>query len=237
LAHYYRGFRPANPRSPLDRWLAKLKRDAFNELIPSTLQSGHFRFLAWRDRLSQVMKTQDFIGLNYYTREQSVFRIDFLSEAWDSYQYSEKADISPTGFIVNEPEGLWEALRWAKGFQLPIYITENGTEDPEGKFRPRYLAMHLHQIWRGVNFNWPIRGYFHWTLVDNFEWERGWTQRFGLWELDPVTQKRRKRPSADLYAEICQANGLSSEMVAMYAPEIFDELFPPRGPVELAEAS
>ena len=92
--------------------------------------------------------------------------------------------------------------------------------------RPRYLAQHIHKMWRGVNFNWPVKGYFHWSLVDNFEWERGWTQRFGLWELDPETQKRTKRPSADLYADICHENGLSSEMVQKYCPEAFEKLFP-----------
>ena len=95
-------------------------------------------------------------------------------------------------------------------------------EDSDDHMRPRYLAQHIHQMWRAVNFNWPVKGYFHWTLVDNFEWERGWTQRFGLWALDVETQKRTKRPSADLYAEICKENGLSSEMVQKYCPEVFD---------------
>ena len=64
------------------------------------------------------------------------------------------------------------------------------------------------------------------TLVDNFEWDRGWSERFGLWAFDPETQKRTKRPSADLYAAICKENGLSSEMVQKYCPEVMDKLFP-----------
>ncbi|MFN8403985.1 MAG: family 1 glycosylhydrolase [Anaerolineales bacterium] len=84
---------------------------------------------------------------------------------------------------------------------LPIYITENGVEDAEDKMRPRYIAQHIHQVWRAVNFNFPVKGYFYWSLVDNFEWERGWAQRFRLWGLDVETQKRIKRPSVDLYAE------------------------------------
>ncbi len=92
--------------------------------------------------------------------------------------------------------------------------------------RPRYIAQHIHQMWRGVNFNWPIKGYFHWSLVDNFEWDRGWSLRFGLWELDESTQKRTKRRSADFYAEICKENGLSSEMVRKYCPEVLEEIFP-----------
>ncbi len=80
--------------------------------------------------------------------------------------------------------------------------------------RPRYLAAHIHRVWKAVNIGTPIRGYYHWSLVDNFEWERGWTQRFGLWGLDPETQARSRRPSVDFYAEICKANALSSDMVA-----------------------
>jgi beta-glucosidase len=67
-------------------------------------------------------------------------------------------------------------------------------------------------------------------LVDNFEWERGWSQRFGLWGLDTETQARHRRPSVDFYAEICGSNALSSEMVGRYAPEALERLFPSRGP-------
>ncbi len=77
-----------------------------------------------------------------------------------------------------------------------------------------------------VNWNWPVKGYFHWSLVDNFEWERGWTQRFGLWGLDVETQARIRRPSVDLYAAICKENAISSDLVAKYAPESVERLFP-----------
>jgi beta-glucosidase len=140
--------------------------------------------------------------------------------------YPPDADLSDNGFIANEPEGLFTALKWALQFKKPIIITENGVEDGDDHLRPRYLLQHLHQLWRGVNFNWPVKGYFHWTLVDNYEWERGWTQRFGLWELDTETQARRKRPSADLYAQICRENCISSDMVSHYAPEIYAQMFP-----------
>jgi beta-glucosidase len=113
----------------------------------------------------------------------------------------------------------------------PIIVTENGVASADDRIRPRYLAQHVHQMWRAVNFNWPVKGYFHWTPVDNFEWERGWTQRFGLWALDTETQKRTRRPSADLYAAIVKENGLSSAMVRQYCPEVFDRIFPPGPPL------
>ncbi len=128
--------------------------------------------------------------------------------------------------FANMPSGMFRAVKWALKFKVPVMITENGIEDADDRIRPRYLIQHVHQLWRAVNFNFPVKGYFHWSLVDNFEWERGWTQRFGLWELDVETQARRKRPSADLYAEICRENGLSTDMVRRYAPEIYASMFP-----------
>jgi len=92
--------------------------------------------------------------------------------------------------------------------------------------RPRYLVRHVHQLWRAINFNWPVRGYFHWSQVDNFEWERGWTQRFGLWGLDPQTQVRTRRPSVDVYASICRTNSISSDMVEKLVPSLMPVLFP-----------
>ena len=143
--------------------------------------------------------------------------------------FPKDALVSPTGFLANVPAGFWDGLRWARQFDLPIIITENGVEDAEDTLRPRYLVEHLHQVWRAVNFNWRVKGYFHWSLVDNFEWERGWTQRFGLWGLDLETQQRIRRQSVDVYESICKENAIDSEMVRQLVPEIFRSiLFPAR---------
>ena len=69
-------------------------------------------------------------------------------------------------------------------------------------------------------------GYYHWSLLDNFEWDRGWTQRFGLYEVDPETQVRTLRPSGRLYGEICRSATLSSDMVEKYAIELMPTMFP-----------
>ena len=124
-------------------------------------------------------------------------------------------------------------MKWGLKFNIPIIVTENGVDGADDRLRPKFIIEHLHQIWRGINFNWPVKGYFHWTLVDNFEWERGWTQRFGLWGLDPKTQERVRRKSAEFYAEICQSNALTSDAVHRYAPEVFDELFAPKPELDL----
>jgi beta-glucosidase len=226
IATNYRGFIPAKPWYPPDRWAANLQNRLFNDLFPKALSDGVLRFPVTVKRIAQAKNTQDFVGINYYTRDRVAFNLLSATEMFGKRFYPKDADLSDNGFIANEPEGIFSSIKWALQFKKPIIITENGVEDSDDHLRPRYLLQHLHQLWHGVNFNWPVKGYFHWTLVDNFEWERGWTQRFGLWELDNETQARRKRPSADLFSEICRDNCITSDMVSRYAPEIFQILFP-----------
>jgi beta-glucosidase len=226
MAVNYHGFEPARSWLPLDRWVAGIQSNLFNNFFPEAASSGVMRFPLWRRRMPGAKGTQDFLGLNYYTRDYVAFDPRKAGQLFGRHFYLPGADLSDTGFLANAPQGMFEAIKWGLNYNLPIIITENGVEDADDDLRPRYLIQHLHQVWRAVNFNFPVKGYFHWTLVDNFEWERGWTQRFGLWELDVETQARRKRSSAELYAGICQENGISSELVAKFAPEIFDSIFP-----------
>jgi beta-glucosidase len=225
MAHHYRGMAPKRSWFPPDRWVIAYYSSRFNNAFPGALNTGWLATPLGIVRAA-ARGTQDFFGLNYYSKDLVQFAPFALRDAFGRRTYREGAEISPTGFIANEPEGFFEALRWSHRFGLPIYVTENGIEDAADRLRPRYLVEHLRQLWLAANFNWKIRGYFHWTLVDNFEWERGWTQRFGLWELDLETQARRMRPSAELYAEICRTNALSSDLVARFAPEAFSEMFP-----------
>jgi len=228
FAHHHRPMISKHPWSPLDRLMRKLRYDAFNMAFPSGLSTGTMRSPVGNFQVPEAKGTQDFLGLNYYSVDTISFHLGKPRELFSYSEFPIDADLSTNKFIANVPTGLFETIKWAVRTypNLPILITENGVEDSEDSLRRRYLAQHIHQMWRAVNFNWPVKGYFHWTLVDNFEWERGWTQRFGLWGLDVETQKRIKRPSADLYAEICKENGLSSEMVQKYCPEVFDQLFP-----------
>jgi beta-glucosidase len=222
----YRGFRPAMPWNPLDRTLVGTISKVFNNAFPKAIHTGILQLLLTRERIPEAKGTQDFLGLNYFTKENVAFSLNHSKELFMRQFFDPERELSTTGFIANEPEGMFEALKWATQFKRPIIVTENGIEDVDDIVRPSYLIQHIHQLWRGINFNWPIKGYFHWTLVDNFEWERGWSQRFGLWELNIETQTRRKRPSADPYAAICKENNLSTELVQQYAPQIFESMFP-----------
>ncbi|HEU0296946.1 MAG TPA: family 1 glycosylhydrolase, partial [Anaerolineales bacterium] len=227
-AHHFRPMVAHNQRSPLDNLIRGIQYDLLNMAFPGAISTGTMRSFLGKVNIPEAKGTQDFLGLNYYSVYTVKFDITNYKELFGRRYYPDDSDFSETKFIANIPEGLFDSIKWAVQTypNLPILITENGVEDATDQIRPRYIAQHTHQMWRAVNFNWPVKGYFHWSLVDNFEWERGWTQRFGLWGLDVETQKRTKRPSADLYAEICRENGLTSEMVSKYCPEVFDKLFP-----------
>lgn len=226
LAHAIRPAHPAGPLKFLDAIPARLVSQFFNAAFPGALVDGRLRMVFKNLTIPEAAGTQDFMGVNYYTMDLVRLNLlrgkDFFMERF----YPPGAALSDTGFIANCPQGMFEVLKWARRFKLPLIITENGVEDADDHLRPRYLLEHLHQVWRAVNFNWQVKGYFHWTLVDNFEWERGWTQRFGLWGLDVDTQQRIRRTSVDIYAAVCKQNAIAFETVEKYVPELIPTLFP-----------
>ncbi len=225
VAHHWRGFKAAN-RGPLTAYVTKLHHKVFNDSFAYALKDGKFDAVRLKLDIPEAIGTQDFAGLNYYSRDLIKFDLTKSADAFARRYYPEGSDLSETGFLANDPEGFMEAIRWVNQFDLPIYITENGCDDGKDDYRRRYLLQHLHAMWKMINHNIPIKGYFHWSLTDNFEWERGWSQKFGLWGLDPETQIRTRRKSVDMYADICRSNAISSEIVEKYAPEVYEKLYP-----------
>ena len=226
VAVNYRSLKPAHSWFLLDHIPANIQNQIFNNAFTDTLVNGKLNLVLKKVNIPAAAHTQDFIGVNYYSRDMVKFDLFNPGEMFGSRYYPKEAPLSPTGFIADIPEGMFDGLKWAHRYNLPIIVTENGIEDDKDTLRPRYTIEHIHQVWRAANFNWRLKGYFHWSLVDNFEWERGWTQRFGLWGLDVETQTRIRRPSVDMYEAICKENGITSEIVSHFAPEIFDKLFP-----------
>ncbi len=214
---------------PLDQLMRSVRHTTVNLAFPSAISTGVMRTPLGSVRIQEAMGTQDYFGLNYYTAPTIWLDLFRTRELFTHSGFPVGADLSEHGVVANMPQGLYDSIHWAVRLypDMPILITENGVESSDDAIRRRYIAQHVHQIWRAVNFNWQVKAYFHWTLVDNFEWKSGWSQRFGLWALDPTTQKRTKRLSADLYAEICKTNSLSAEMVERYCPEVYDKIFPP----------
>ncbi len=227
-ALHYRPMVSRNRWFPLDTLLRNIQYNELNTTFPSAISTGVMRSALGRLHIPEAKGTQDFFGINYYSVDTVKFDFAAYKTFFGERYYPDDSDFSETKFIANMPGGLFDTLQWAAQTypDLPILITENGVEDGQDRMRPRYISQHLYQVWRALNCRWPIQGYFHWTLVDNFEWERGWSQKFGLWGLKVETQQRIRRPSVDLYARICKENALSPEVVQAYCPEVLDQLFP-----------
>ena len=220
----YTPMQPRSTFSPIDKFFVKLFGWAWNNSFAQTMRSGVFRFLNKKESIPEAINTMDFLGVNYYFIQQLF--LSLRSPLFVDRRFPPGTELSPSGEFGNNPQGIFEALKWARSFDLPIYITENGIEDADDILRPHYLLQHLHQTWRAVNFCWKIKGYFHWSLVDNFEWQAGWSQRFGLYGLDLQTQKRTRTRSAEIYAQVCRENGITSDLVRQFTPEIYEILFP-----------
>ena len=105
------------------------------------------------------------------------------------------------------PPGLRHAVEHFADFKKPVYILENGVPDRADRIRPWVLEYTMEEMRSLLADGVDLRGYFHWTLTDNFEWGEGWHLRFGLFELDPQTQKRTPRPSAHIYSHLIRQSG------------------------------
>lgn len=227
LPIHFRPILPAQPGFALDEWVARTQFDLFSSLFPDAIRTGRMRQIA-RPALAipEARGTLDYLGLNYYTADVARFDLTNPMELFGRRTFPVGAEVDDAGVYASYPAGFFDSLKWCHACGLPVYVTENGIGDEADKLRPRYLLTHLRQLWRALNFNWDVRGYYHWSLVDNFEWERGWTHRFGLYAVDIETQTRTPRASARLYAEVCRGRALSSETVARYAPELLETMFP-----------
>jgi beta-glucosidase len=102
-----------------------------------------------------------------------------------------------------------DVLNELKAMGKPVFITENGLASSDDEWRQRYLKEILSNVLLAIGDGVDVRGYFHWTSMDNFEWARGYAMRFGLIEVDRKTLERRIKPSGRLYARIAQANSVS----------------------------
>lgn len=155
----------------------------------------------WNDYfLKKISKYQDFIGLNYYFRN----RID----GW--YNKNRNAKASDLGWDLC-PEGIFNVLSDLGKYNKPIFVTENGLADADDRHRQWFIAETVKAMAKAIQKGVDLRGYFHWSLLDNFEWDKGFWPRFGLIEVDYKTQKRTLRDSALYYGEIISAYNRSRE--------------------------
>jgi beta-glucosidase len=167
-----------------------------------------------------LARSFDWLGLNYYGRYEVRFDPSAGQTLLGRHVQVGSVRTDHTDWGQPSPSGLASQLRNFGRFGVPVYVTENGVNDPQDAIRPRYLVDHVRAVHEALGLGVDVRGYFHWSLVDNFEWAEGWAPRFGLFALDRDTQERTPRASAQVYAAICRSNGVPAELPRVTGMEL-----------------
>jgi len=165
--------------------------------------------------MEAIAAPTDFLGLNYYSRSKVKF--DAGDEPWHAADVREPGEYTDMDWLVY-PDGLFDLLTRVHGEQAPaeIYVTENGAAfadelSPDGHVhderRVSYLREHFRAAARAVGAGIPLRGYFVWSLLDNFEWAEGYSKRFGIVRVDFETQVRTIKDSGHFLRDVISANG------------------------------
>jgi beta-glucosidase len=206
IAHNMMEFAPDRPGNPLERRLAASGDQLYNQALLEAIATGT---VSWSFpgegsvgfRVPELPTTNDFIGVNYYSRVHVRFRGmpgalgDFV------YRDPERRGLTDMGWEIH-PEGFDRALERAEEGGRPVLVTENGIATRKDARRRAFLREHVLVLSHRRRSGSPIVGYLHWSLLDNFEWLEGFRPRFGLFEVDYATLARRRRPSADVFAEL-----------------------------------
>ena len=150
----------------------------------------------------------DFIGLNFYSRviiessvAQTIIGCDSTKVAYPSCRSGEV--MTDMQYPVCA-ESLYYAIKEIAKLNVPIYITENGIADAKDDRRAVYIKRYLYALSRAIQEGYDVRGYYYWSLVDNFEWNEGWSKKFGLYAHDRSTGTIRLRNGGYAYKDALQ---------------------------------
>ncbi len=187
-------FLPKTP-NPLDLVMTRIVNYQYNFAFLDSVFHGKTHSPVGKITLPSGIKL-DFIGLNYYTRFLVGFGFTPKISSGGLPKTEMGYEFYPQG-IRNIIESMW------KRYKIPIIVTENGVADGEDKIRIKYIMETLESLSISVSEGVKLKGYFHWSLMDNFEWQEGFKPRFGLYHTDFKTFKRTLRKSGEFYSKIC----------------------------------
>ena len=151
----------------------------------------------------------DFIGINYYSRQLvEVKKWQVANLLMDTCRSNhDLVKKNSLGWDIY-PEGLYNLLLKLKKYRLPVIITENGICTGDDNLRWEYIHAHLQNIHRAMEQGVNVSGYLYWSLIDNYEWDKGFSPRFGLIDIDYKAQGRTVRESARKFGQICETGVL-----------------------------
>jgi beta-glucosidase/6-phospho-beta-glucosidase/beta-galactosidase len=237
VVHNMVAFAPLTPTSTVDQVGAAHADYLFNRLFPTAVVTGKLDTNLDGDTTDpgedrpDLAGRCDFLGVNYYLRALVLgtgFAVTPLVPTFDfipiqSYQTPQNptapacpSECTDFGWEIY-PQGLREVLTFAGSLGVPIYITENGIADATDAKRGQYVYDHLAVLRQAIADGVAdVRGYYHWSLTDNFEWSSGYYPKFGLFAYDDVNGRRLLRKGALPLKLAARANGITPRLVKLF---------------------
>ena len=188
----------------MDHVLGLILNYILNTAILNFFKTGKFRiYIPFLMNVShtnpQAVSSNDFVGLNYYSH----FTVKTRWNPKDFFELKIRASETPTDMDYSiYPEGFYRALLETAKLGYPIYVTENGIADRNDDRRELFIRRYLYALSRAIESNVDVRGYYYWSLMDNFEWAAGYDMKFGLYEVNFDTQERALRQGSKIYRDI-----------------------------------
>ncbi len=200
-------FQPAARWNLLEQIVASKVANGFNWAFYESIATGRLAFSTpgfptLDEPAPELAGTLDWVGINYYRRNL----ITFAPSSPGMVEIHPGPGQQTDAGIEIYPEGLLELIREShRRYPLPILVTENGLADSAGTMRAMFIRQHTYAIRQAITEGIDVRGSFHWSLMDNFEWAEGYGARFGLYRLDLTTQARTPAPGSEEFRRLAPA--------------------------------
>ncbi len=212
VAHNMAALAPWGSWNPLDRILSKIAKYFYNHSLLDAFKTGILVIkFPFRDAIEITVPIKDkldFFGVNYYTRVHMRFNpfkkmgVELRHRDIDGY------GLTDIGWEIH-PYGLEKVLRYASRLKVPLIITENGIATRDSQKKIRFMRRHVDIVERCLKNGLDVRGYFYWSLIDNYEWLQGLDARFGLYKVDFDTLKRNPTSAAAYYSYLIKSRDFS----------------------------
>jgi beta-glucosidase len=196
-------FEPLDPGSAADQALAQSSDRFMNEFFLAGLRDG----VVADEPVDALQGSYDVIGVNYYMRVLCEAGGGDVAISGARRAAQPERWVDEMGWEVF-PDGLRRCLLRAGRLGKPVYVTENGMATLDDTARTEHLYAHLEKVRGAIDEGADVRGYFYWSMMDNFEWAEGYSRHFGLVAVDRQTLERRPRPTAFVYRDIIAANSI-----------------------------
>jgi len=201
IVHNILKFKPGYEWEPLEKSITSLITYITNDIVMQFLKTGTFDYyipcychIHYKDETAS--HAFDFFGLNFYANPILGFNLDnFFGPTCFEHQ------IMGDMHLPIDPEGFAQAIADAASLGKPVYITETGMADEKDDRRPTCLKEYTRTINKAIKNGYDVRGMYVWTLIDNFEWHKGWQAKFGLFD-----KNRKKHASAEIYKNLILAH-------------------------------